>query len=75
MATGSPADYERVALSLARDKSALAALKAKLARNRSTCALFDTACFTHNLEQAFETMVDRYRRGEPPRSFFVGAQA
>jgi len=75
LATDSPAEYERLALSLARDKVALAALKAKLDHNRSTCALFDTARFTRNLEQAFETMVRRHRAGEPPRSFFVGADA
>ena len=75
LATASPAEYERLALSLARDKSALANLRVKLARNRSTCALFDTARFTRNLERAFETMMKRHRAGESPRSFFVGADA
>jgi predicted O-linked N-acetylglucosamine transferase (SPINDLY family) len=65
------ADYEAEALRLARDKPALAALKAKLARTRDTCPLFDTARFTRNLEAAFQTMVERQNRGERPTTFAV----
>jgi predicted O-linked N-acetylglucosamine transferase (SPINDLY family) len=58
--------YESLALSLARDSSALARVKAKLEKNRDTHALFDTARFTRNLEAAFETIWNRAQRGEPP---------
>ncbi|HMI95545.1 MAG TPA: tetratricopeptide repeat protein, partial [Micropepsaceae bacterium] len=61
--------YETQALALARDAVSLDALKAKLARNRATHPLFDTARFTRNLEAAYAIMWERYQRGEAPRSF------
>jgi predicted O-linked N-acetylglucosamine transferase (SPINDLY family) len=64
-------EYEAAALRLARDPEALAALKAKLAQNRLTCPLFDTASFARHLESAFVTMWERQQRGEPPASFAV----
>jgi predicted O-linked N-acetylglucosamine transferase (SPINDLY family) len=66
-----PAGYEAMALSLARNPAALAELRAKLARNRSAAPLFDTARFTRHLETAFETMWKRHHQGEPPTSFAV----
>jgi predicted O-linked N-acetylglucosamine transferase (SPINDLY family) len=51
--------YETLALKLARDASALAVVKAKLAANRETHALFDTANFTRNLEAAYLTLWER----------------
>jgi predicted O-linked N-acetylglucosamine transferase (SPINDLY family) len=71
LVTASPEEYEQLALRLARDSSALAAVKAKLAANRNTCALFDTARFTRNLEAAFLTMIDRQRVGLAPLNFAV----
>ena len=59
-------DYEALALKIARDPAMLAALKTKLADNRTTCALFDTAQFTRNVEAAYTMMWQRYRRGDPP---------
>jgi len=73
LVTASPAEYEDLALHLARDKSALAQLKAKLAANRDSCALFDTARFTRNIERAFARMVERHRAGLAPQSFAVEA--
>ena len=63
--------YEVFALRCARDSEFLSGLKAKLARNRKTEALFDTARFTRNLEAAFITMCERQRRGEMPADFRV----
>ena len=68
---GSLADYEALALSIARDLQKTAALKAKIARHRHTHALFDTALFTRNLERAYIGMWQRHQRGEPPRCFSV----
>ena len=68
------ADYEALALELARDDQRLASIRAKLARNRATCPLFDTDRFRRNLERAYETMWERYQRGEPPASFAVGPE-
>jgi predicted O-linked N-acetylglucosamine transferase (SPINDLY family) len=68
-----PAEYEAMALGLARDPAALAALRAKLGRNRMTMALFDTARFTRDLEAVFMAMWERHRRGERPASFAVAS--
>ena len=65
------ADYEALALDLARDQDRLAAVGDKLARNRRTHPLFDTARATRHLESAFVTMVERFRRGDTPESFDV----
>jgi protein O-GlcNAc transferase len=65
------ADYESLALHLARDKPALAAVRARLAANRQTCALFDTARFTRNLERAYVAMRERSQKGLAPESFAV----
>ena len=51
--TQSFADYEHVALRLARDPDLLAARRAKLARNRDASALFDIERFTRNLESLY----------------------
>lgn len=65
------AHYEQTALILARSPQILAAVKAKLARNRDTCALFDTARFTRHLEAAYVTMHERHARGLAPETFAV----
>jgi predicted O-linked N-acetylglucosamine transferase (SPINDLY family) len=64
-------EYERLAVNLARDGGLLSEIKAKLARNRDTCALFDTGRFTRHLEAAFTRMAERTRSGLPPESFGV----
>jgi len=61
--------YERMAFTLARDAQALTQLKAKLARNRETYPLFDTARFTRQLEAAYRESWERHERGEPPAGF------
>jgi predicted O-linked N-acetylglucosamine transferase (SPINDLY family) len=67
--------YERKALELARDPAALGALRATLAANRDSCALFDTARFTRNLEAAYLQMWERAQTGVPPASFAVRSAA
>ena len=67
--------YQRIALQLARDPEALAAVRGKLRANRTTCALFDTARFTRNLEAAYEHMWRRAQSGQPPASFLADASA
>ena len=71
LVTSSLAEYEALALGLARDPERLAAIKAKLMRNRDTEPLFDTPRFTRNLETAYTMMWERAQRGEPPMSFAV----
>jgi predicted O-linked N-acetylglucosamine transferase (SPINDLY family) len=71
LVTTSLADYEALALKLVRDPALLASIKAKLARNRETYPLFDTARFTRHIEAAYTTMWQRYQRGESPEPFAV----
>jgi protein O-GlcNAc transferase len=62
--THSLEEYEALALKLAQDPSALAAIKATLARNRNTFPLFDTARTTRQIEAAYTTFWQRYQKGE-----------
>jgi predicted O-linked N-acetylglucosamine transferase (SPINDLY family) len=71
--TDSLSAYEARALSLAQEPSGLAAVKAKLLKNRDTTPLFDTGRFTRNLEAAYISMLERQERGEAPASFAVKA--
>ena len=64
-------EYEALALRLAREPAAHAAIREKLARNRGTRPLFDTARYTRNLEAAYTTMWQRHRDGDAPQSFAV----
>jgi protein O-GlcNAc transferase len=73
--TASLADYETLALRLARDPALLSSLRQRLARNRESFPLFDTARFARHIEAAYKTMWDRSRRGEPPRAFAVAPLA
>ncbi|MBV8145367.1 MAG: hypothetical protein JO184_10210, partial [Gammaproteobacteria bacterium] len=64
--TTSMQDYERLAIELGRDPARLAALRAKLAVQRESAELFDTARFTRSLEKAYLEMYERYSAGLPP---------
>ena len=65
------AAYESLALKLARDPDALAEVKARLARNRETAPLFDTAAFARHIEAAYVEMTARRQRGHAPAAFAV----
>lgn len=69
--TSSPAAYEELALRLALDAPARAALRRRLEETRLTAPLFDSRRFTRHLERAYETMWAIHARGEPPRAFAV----
>ena len=58
-------------VALARNPERLAAIKARLVRNRDTAPLFDTGRFTGDLESAYTVMWERTQRGEPPESFSI----
>ena len=66
-------DFEALAIKLGNDPKALKMLKDKLARNKDTCALFDTAAFTRHIEAAYDTMWKTWLAGENPKSFAVKA--
>jgi predicted O-linked N-acetylglucosamine transferase (SPINDLY family) len=71
LVTQTPADYEALALDLARNPLRLRAVREKLDANRLTAPLLDSRRFTRCLESAFETMWRMLRAGEPLRSFTV----
>jgi predicted O-linked N-acetylglucosamine transferase (SPINDLY family) len=74
MVTHSLGEYEMRAVFLARNPSALAEIKAKLARNRESHPLFDTVRFTRHLEAAYMRMIEIHRSGQLPQAFSVEAR-
>jgi len=72
LVTTTLSEYESLALALALDPARLAAIKAKLERNRLSEPLFDTARFTSDLERAYVTMWERQDSGRPPEGFSIG---
>ena len=66
--TESQHDYETLAVKLATDPAALAAVKQKLTRNNP---LFDTDLFRRRIETAYEKMWRAWRAGKKPESFSV----
>jgi protein O-GlcNAc transferase len=69
--TNSLADYETLALDLARNPSKLRSLRERLARNRTIAPLFDTGRYTHYIEAAYTTMWQRYQKAQKPEAFIV----
>lgn len=72
LVTSSQADYERVAVELATQPDRLTALRQRLADNRLTTPLFDTARFTRHLEQAYAAMHARRKAGQKPDHIVIG---
>lgn len=54
----SRAEYEALALGLARDPERLSAVRGELEKNRATHPLFDTGRFTRDIEAAFVAMLE-----------------
>jgi predicted O-linked N-acetylglucosamine transferase (SPINDLY family) len=71
LVTETEAEFEAKAVQLARDPAALAHLKQKLAANRRTTPLFDTARWTRHAEDAYAQMHARSQRGEAPAPLSV----
>jgi protein O-GlcNAc transferase len=69
--TATPQDYERRAIELAKNADALAAIRHKLAANRTTAPLFDTALVARRLEAAYAAMYQRYQAGLAPANITV----
>ena len=72
LTTNSLADYEALALKLATNRNLLAQMKARLAADRLSCALFDSERFTRDLERLFRQMWTDYRAGTK-RPIVLGA--
>jgi len=71
LVTETPADYERLAVALARDTERLGAIRQKLHQNRLNCALFDTDRFRRHIEACYTIMWDIWLRGKKPQAFSV----
>ena len=69
--THSEAEYEALALELARNPARMKVLKEKLAANRLTTQLFDVPGYTRALEAAYRMMYERYQADLPPDDFDV----
>jgi len=65
------AEYEAMALKLARDRRLLESLRARLERNKRSAPLFDAERFRRHIESAFTTMWEMRQRGENPGAFSV----
>jgi protein O-GlcNAc transferase len=65
------ADYEQLALDLARAPSRLHELRELLEKNRATATLFDMAAYIRNLETAYTRMWERWRARKPPAAFAI----
>ncbi len=65
------ADYEALAIKLARTPALLNALRVKLENNRHTHSLFNTERFRRHIESAYITMWERCQRGDFPNTFSV----
>jgi len=66
-------EYGHLALELALDARKRQDLRARLAANRTTAPLFDTAGHTRGLETAYEVMHKRAGQGLTPEAFDVAA--
>lgn len=67
------AEYERLAVELARNRPKLDLIKAKLDVNRQTSTLYDAALFARHLETAFELMLQRRDNHQPPACIQIPA--
>jgi predicted O-linked N-acetylglucosamine transferase (SPINDLY family) len=68
------AQYEQMALRLAREPALLAGLRERLRVNRATCTLFDIQRSRKHIEAAYTTMWKLFLDKQSPRSFTVEAQ-
>jgi predicted O-linked N-acetylglucosamine transferase (SPINDLY family) len=64
-------EYERLANRLAREADLLTDIRRRLARARSSAALFDGERAVRELETAFTQMWENWLRGEAPKPFSV----
>jgi predicted O-linked N-acetylglucosamine transferase (SPINDLY family) len=71
--TATEAEYEELAVDLARDRERLQGLGRKLQENRLSAPLFDSRAYTRHLEAAYSAMVERYQAGLPPEHIHIAS--
>jgi predicted O-linked N-acetylglucosamine transferase (SPINDLY family) len=64
-------EYEALAISLAKDRERLRAMRDRIKVNRDGSPLFDTPRYCAEIESAFVTMYEIWRSGEQPRAIEV----
>ncbi len=69
--THTPAEYEKLAIKLAKSPKPLKSLKEKLIKNRQTYPLFDTKKFTGYLEEAYTRIWGLYQKRQRPETVTV----
>ena len=69
--TSTSDEYERLALSLAKDPKKLAAIRLKLTLKRITSELFDMDKFTADLENSYRKIYQCYLEGKDPDVIYV----
>ena len=75
LVTQTQADYEKLAIELAKSPIKLKAIKDKLERNRLTTPLFDTSLFTKYIESAYTKIYERYQEDLAPDHIYIEATA
>jgi len=71
---GDETRFVETARRIGGDIEARQEIKARLAANRLSWPLFDTERFARHLEDAYEAMAARTRRGDPPATFHIPAR-
>ena len=71
LATNTQDEYEALAEELAGNPLKLAQIKQRLAVNRLTAPLFDTALYTRHIESAYLQMQERCQAGLPPDHLYI----
>jgi predicted O-linked N-acetylglucosamine transferase (SPINDLY family) len=67
------AGYERMARHLAHTPAELAGLRGRLAAERGSMPLFDTAGYARNLEKSYKVIWERHLNGLPPTGIVIGS--
>ncbi len=65
------AEYEALAVALAREPGRLGALQVRLQEHRQAGPLFDTVGFVRSLEQAFEAIWAAHTAGRTPKALYI----
>jgi predicted O-linked N-acetylglucosamine transferase (SPINDLY family) len=71
--THSQAEYEQLAIDIAKSPKKLESLKTRLKENRLTTPLFNTPLFTKHLEFAYAEIYRRYQADLPPDHLYVSS--
>ena len=70
-----PIEYEKTALSLARNPLRLAAVRSKIKANQQASSVFKTDVFRRRLEATYIQLVAHAKKGRPPASFELQTNA